>query len=300
VNPTVPLPSLSSIWGRAPDDLFVTTVGTIFRVSGDSWEVSLSDPAANFEAVWGSGVADVFAVGNQGTVAGSEGTIAHWDGRSWAQMPWSTTQELRGVWGTEPNDVYAVGTEGAIVHWDGRSWSAMSSGTTTTLNAVGGTGPNDVYAVGYDGTIVHWNGRDWSPLESGVKANLFAVGAGGRGDVFICGDQSLLHARAGTFEPMNLPTTTICSGLAVTPRQVIAVGYGVTLLEHSTVTCVGPERYCDDGWDNDCDGLVDGADPDCAGKAFEHCANLVDDDGDGLVDCADPDCASFPGCGGRP
>ncbi|HLG29265.1 MAG TPA: hypothetical protein VI387_03565, partial [Candidatus Brocadiales bacterium] len=28
----------------------------------------------------------------------------------------------------------------------------------------------------------------------------------------------------------------------------------------------------------------------------EDCANGIDDDGDGLVDCADPDCANFPGC----
>ncbi len=30
------------------------------------------------------------------------------------------------------------------------------------------------------------------------------------------------------------------------------------------------------------------------------CANLVDDDGDGLVDCADPDCVDDPACTGEP
>jgi len=42
--------------------------------------------------------------------------------------------------------------------------------------------------------------------------------------------------------------------------------------------------------------LADGADPDCAGKVAEQCANGADDDGDGKIDCADSDCASFPSC----
>ena len=34
------------------------------------------------------------------------------------------------------------------------------------------------------------------------------------------------------------------------------------------------------------------------GGGVEVCDNGVDDDGDGLIDCADPDCSTFPGCGG--
>jgi hypothetical protein len=65
------------------------------------------------------------------------------------------------------------------------------------------------------------------------------------------------------------------------------------------------ETTCDNNLDDDSDGLVDCADPDCnslpcgAGctciggkKAETSCANDVDDEGDGLKDCADPDCDS--------
>jgi hypothetical protein len=54
---------------------------------------------------------------------------------------------------------------------------------------------------------------------------------------------------------------------------------------------------CADGIDNDGDGLVDLADPDCVDESDDHeehieqCRDGIDNDGDGLVDLADPGCA---------
>ena len=57
-----------------------------------------------------------------------------------------------------------------------------------------------------------------------------------------------------------------------------------------------PEVTCDDGLDNDCDGLVDFLDPDC--NQPEMCADGIDNDNDGLFDCADlQDCALAFECG---
>jgi hypothetical protein len=61
-------------------------------------------------------------------------------------------------------------------------------------------------------------------------------------------------------------------------------------------------EVCDDGLDNDGDGPIDCADPDCVGQAGGPCGELCqqpettcndffDNDGDGAVDCADSDCA---------
>lgn len=52
---------------------------------------------------------------------------------------------------------------------------------------------------------------------------------------------------------------------------------------------------CNDSLDNDCDGLVDAADPDCQ-VVTEICNDSIDNDNDGLIDCADPDCANDPAC----
>ncbi|MFT4626422.1 MAG: hypothetical protein ACI8PZ_005099 [Myxococcota bacterium] len=50
-------------------------------------------------------------------------------------------------------------------------------------------------------------------------------------------------------------------------------------------------ELCDNGDDDDGDGLTDCADVDCEPACPEDCANGVDDDGDRAVDCADPECA---------
>ena len=61
-------------------------------------------------------------------------------------------------------------------------------------------------------------------------------------------------------------------------------------------------NLCWDGVDNDGDGLIDCADPDCVDiitcleNTLIACNDLTDNDGDGLVDCFDPDCFGFTLC----
>jgi hypothetical protein len=58
--------------------------------------------------------------------------------------------------------------------------------------------------------------------------------------------------------------------------------------------CVPVPEVCDDTVDNDCDGIVDCADPDCDGDPacpelieWPDCFDGIDNDNDGLTDCAD-------------
>ncbi len=58
---------------------------------------------------------------------------------------------------------------------------------------------------------------------------------------------------------------------------------------------IGRVEVCNNGIDDDLDGLIDLDDDDCT-ETGDECSNNVDDDADGLRDCDDPDCSGFAGC----
>ncbi len=99
---------------------------------------------------------------------------------------------LRGIWGSGPNDVFAVGDTGTVLHYDGKQWTAMASGVAVALSSVWGTGPRDVYAVGDSGTIIRYDGSKWSSMPSGTSERLDAIWGSGPDDLFVIGYDLLL------------------------------------------------------------------------------------------------------------
>ncbi|GAB4258244.1 MAG: hypothetical protein Kow0092_05730 [Deferrisomatales bacterium] len=88
------------------------------------------------------------------------------------------------------------------------------------------------------------------------------------------------------------PCDTGQPGVCAAGTAVCANGGSVCMPDNAPAV-EGPfgDRSCVDGLDNDCDGLTDGADPDCEAAPEAQCFDGVDNDGDGATDCADPDCA---------
>jgi hypothetical protein len=163
---------IGTVWGTGPADVWaVGAAGTVAHWNGSVWSASRVDNFPVLFGVWGSGPNDVWAVGVSvpppGVVAPDQ-HIAHWDGSAWSatasgtQGVFGAWEALFGVWGSGPNDVWAVGSKGTIVHWDGSTWSPSPSGTTEQLFDVWGSGPNDVWVIGRNGTLLHWDGAVWS------------------------------------------------------------------------------------------------------------------------------------------
>jgi Lamin Tail Domain len=75
--------------------------------------------------------------------------------------------------------------------------------------------------------------------------------------------------------------------------------YHLTVIEMESA-----ETTCEDGMDNDYDGVIDCFDGDCFGigpcgteDSTSFCGDSIDNDGDGTVDCADTDCDGVDPCG---
>ena len=100
-------------------------------------------------------------------------------------------------------------------------------------------------------------------------------------------------------------TVDLCRGDACihAPRPDVACDAGVPPCSGMDCCMPSPES-CTNGVDDDCDGVVDCADTDCAGSPCccvpspESCTNGRDDDCDGLVDCDDSACDATFECGG--
>ncbi len=63
-------------------------------------------------------------------------------------------QRMTG-WASGPDDAWVAGRDGRLLHWDGRSWnSTVRSGTRNDLYRVFGTGPGDVWLLGQGSTAL--------------------------------------------------------------------------------------------------------------------------------------------------
>ena len=90
---------------------------------------------------------------------GDEGVILHNDGYEVSPLPFDRHPPdvprrrpfaLSDVWGTGPNNAWAVGTGGLILRWNGRTWTTFRRGFPGDGNllAVFTASPNDAWFGG--------------------------------------------------------------------------------------------------------------------------------------------------------
>ncbi|MDY6834696.1 MAG: hypothetical protein SVY53_07875 [Chloroflexota bacterium] len=143
------------------------------------------------EDVWGTSGTDVFALGHDWRLGTN--VILHYDGSAWTPMQMDITEQLRGIWGSSPNNVFAAGLRSTILHYDGSVWTPVyeSTGSTANLNAIWGSSPTDVFAVGEGGIILHFNGTVWTQMDSGLPnrgaISLEAIWGTSSENVFVVG-----------------------------------------------------------------------------------------------------------------
>ncbi len=90
------------------------------------------------------------------------------------------------LWGSGPDDVWAVGEGGLVFHRGPGGWQAVPSGTTNALNAVHGAGPSDVWAAG-EQVILHFDGTAWSTVLEQPSELYLGAWSNGPRDVWIVG-----------------------------------------------------------------------------------------------------------------
>ncbi len=85
---------------------------------------------------------------------------------------------LSGIWGSGPDDVFAVGGDaerGTVTHYDGAGWTTGEIPGASLLVWVYGFGPGEVYTVGVDGSAARYDGSSWTPVETGTDHDLWGI-----------------------------------------------------------------------------------------------------------------------------
>ncbi len=176
-----------------------------------------------------------------------------------------------------------------------------------------GDGDEDVLVVNNAAAPVLYENRatggDWLRVRAqGVAVNRDGIGArvrvttlaGGASQLRVIGVGShyMGHGEPVAHFGLGAPGGPVHEVRVEWPNSRVSVLSGVA--RNQTLTVVEPATdVCDDGFDNDGDGLVDhGADPGCDSPtdAWETspalvCDNGLEDDGDGFRDAADPGCS---------
>jgi hypothetical protein len=182
---------LNRVWGTSADDIFaVGRNGTVLHYDGTSWTPMQSGTTETLEGVWGASSSDVY-------VTGENGTILHYDGASWSPMQSGTTENLGVVWGTSSSDVFVAalpGYAGQILHYDGTSWSPMQQRAW----GVWGSSPDDVWAVSGEYAVYYYDGIRWTvawrPANYIASEGLSTIWGTSSTDVWVAGNAGVaLH-----------------------------------------------------------------------------------------------------------
>lgn len=177
------------------------------------WTLVHENLPAALISVWGTTEDDVWAAGAD---AGDGPLVLHWDGARWDTLATSERADLYWVFGFAEGLVFLGGTDGTILSYENGAFSRMSTPGTGTVFGIWGTSPDDVWAVGGDeggaGGGFAWrrNGDQWVeaegfPEEVAATKAIWKVWGSDASDVWLVGAAgTVIHYDGSAFEADNV------------------------------------------------------------------------------------------------
>jgi hypothetical protein len=211
--------SLLAVWASGLDDVWV--VGgreglgmgpSVFHYDGSAWQKH--DTGEVNVDLW-----QVFGFANDAVFfAGSNGTILRYRNGAFEKLPTPATDIVFGLWGTSPDDVWAVGgqTTGRAFVWrfQGTSFQEVTGvpselATMGTVWKVAGRAADDVWMSCSRGMVLHWDGQALSSERVGTTSeSLFSLGCHTKSCVLAGtnGSNGVLYENAGEGWTSRVPT----------------------------------------------------------------------------------------------
>ena len=257
-------PSAPPAWEIVAADLPDAVLSISGTSSSDVWAVGADHGSGPIVLHWDGSAWSRAATATRGTLwwvhafadstlylAGASSTIltgsSH--GGTFTRMPTPGlgAQTVFGVWGSAPNDAYAVGStagrDGFVWHYDGSAWTdvplpsnlpADALGDTPGLFKVWGDGAGHVYVVGGRGVILRRTGTGpFVLLPTSSTATLFTVSGDSTRAIVVGGLSNgvvLEIPHDGMPTDVTPPMCALVQGMSVRDGAAFASGVAGTLL----------------------------------------------------------------------
>jgi hypothetical protein len=249
-------------------------------------------PARNqwANAVAATGPSDVWIVGD-GTGAGANSYIWHWNGSSWTHVPGPTpgrSRVLEDIVALAANDVWAGGyyTDTAyvvhpwIIHWNGSGWTEVP--TPAGGSRFAAWSPTDILTNGAYGWA-HWNGTNWT-AEPGPElwpyGSITSIDTVSPCDTFGVG----ILRRGGIAKPHTVRLRPV--GSSDTDGDGVPDGSDNCPQDYNPA-----QTDCDADLVGDVCEVIAGTQHDCNGNGIpDECESFIDCDLNGVPDECQPDC----------
>jgi len=188
--------ALLSVWGASSTDVWIVgadardgTGPIVLHYEGGAFE-RLQTGQTQGDLWWVFGFS-----GGPVYMGGAGGVILRYEGGTFTKMTTPTTDTVFGIWGSAPDDVWAVG---GTVDSNGFAWrlqgDAWVEGPSFPVDVSGaaiwkifGTSKSDAWLVGSSGMSFHWDGAALTVGQTGVGSSLFTVHANARRYVAVGG-----------------------------------------------------------------------------------------------------------------
>jgi hypothetical protein len=146
------------LFDAAVIDMAVDVHGDVFILGDNGTLLRWRETIENLGSIDGSYYSDYYAIhplGDGRVIAvGFKGRVLITNGRSAEIIEPFTSQRLRDVWGTAPDNLFVVGTQ-EIWHWDGATWELELEDKHMSFYAVHGDAKGRVIATGWDGGQIY-------------------------------------------------------------------------------------------------------------------------------------------------
>ncbi len=234
VFPVLALVGIASLVGCGDDDAPGDASTDSSDASGPPWVRVFDDLDAALICVLGTSDHDVWSVGGDD---GQGPLVLHYDGTEWTRIPTGVRADLWWVHPFAGGPTYFGGSGGTIVRYENGVATKMTTPSSAGIvYGIWGTAPDDIWAVGGSGStgggfIWRYRGTEWTAMDLPFEISgqqVFKVHGTAANDVWLVGSGGLLvHSDGETLEMMLGPTTrTMFTVNARGDRVAMVGGFG--------------------------------------------------------------------------